>query len=101
MHRLHPSVAILATEVQDANRQQRPPDLSKLTVEAIVQRCKSMAIQYPLWPRILVTDNLERNAMKEHPKDQWWISPAPVQQLDDDGEDEIMEDNGEQYIFVY
>jgi hypothetical protein len=102
-HRLHPSAAILAIEFQEANIQQRPPDFSTLSVDAITRRCKLTSDAYPLWPTILVAPNLERLAMEEVPADMWWIPAPPPEMLDDDGEDEIMDDgdNGAYECYIY
>ena len=83
-HRVHPSVKMVGEEWRLAERQQRPPDISHITPEAIDAACAQCEeARRNKWPSIFWARDMSRQAAEQPSELIWWLPEHVSDDVDD------------------
>ena len=82
-HRVHAALTVVGNEWKRSLKEEREPDINRLSLRAISKGCADAADAYPDWPSILLNPNLSDHAAGQPKQVQWWTVGHPS----DDGDD--------------
>ena len=82
-HRVHGAVLAVTLEFQSSVNQNRKPNYLSITSAVIKQRIATISDSYPLWPMILKSMDLSREAAGQPDKVKWWLLERPSASADE------------------